>query len=289
MLELPGPAALTAFRLDKLERQVRASVPAVESVDVRFAHYVDLERSLSTDETQVLDALLDYGDQRNAVTSAHAIHVVPRLGTISPWASKATEIARICGLPVARIERGRDYFFGGGALSDADIERLLPLVHDRMTETAMLATPAAETLFARHAPRPVEWIDLLGGGVDALVDANTRLGLALSPDEIEYLNAQFVALGRNPSDVELMMFAQANSEHCRHKVFNASWIIGGEPADKSLFAMIRNTHARSPDGVLSAYADNAAVVAGAEARWFLPDVASKVYSYTDEPVHLVMK
>jgi phosphoribosylformylglycinamidine synthase len=158
-----------------------------------------------------------------------------------------------------------------------------------MTETPLTSPPREEQLFAEHPPRPVGWIDLLGRGRQALAAANATLGLALSDDEIDYLDEQFRALGRNPSDVELMMFAQANSEHCRHKVFNADWIIDGKPADKSLFAMIRNTHAVSPAGVLSAYADNAAVVAGAAAGWFWPDADSGVYSYINEPAHLVMK
>jgi phosphoribosylformylglycinamidine synthase len=249
----------------------------VTGIAVRFEHFVHVRRELTMHETAVLAALLDYGAPFDGSSAGTAVHVVPRLGTISPWASKATDIAAICGLPVRRIERGRVYYLATQApLDAAAIAAVLPLLHDRMTETALMHPPDAAQLFGEREPRPVAWIDLMAVGRDALVAANGDLGLALSADEIDYLHAQFTALGRNPSDVELMMFAQANSEHCRHKVFNASWIIGGEPAAKSLFAMIRNTHAVTPAGVLSAYADNAAVVAGRLAGWFWPDPESGI-------------
>jgi len=290
VLTLEGPVAQTAFRLEKLGTEIRAIVPAVKGVTARFEHYVRPERALTERETSVLEALLDYGTRAGTAYPGQALYIVPRLGTISPWSSKATDIARICGLPVRRVERGRVIGLDADAtLKAADVERLLPLVHDRMTETPLTAPPTESQLFAARRPRPVAWIDLMARGGDALVEANRELGLALSDDEIDYLERQFRALGRNPSDVELMMFAQANSEHCRHKVFNADWIIDGEPAAKSLFAMIRNTHAMAPGGVLSAYVDNAAVVAGASAGWFYPDVGSGVYAYTEEPAHLVMK
>ena len=290
MLILRGPQAETLFRLDKLAAEIGALVPAVVGVTVRFEHYAKLERSLSDPESSVLDALLDYGARAENQNSKQAVYVVPRLGTISPWSSKATDIAKICGLPISRIERGRVYGIESQtALGEVALETLLPLLHDRMTETPMMAVPSEAKLFETREPRPVAWIDLIGQGSDALAKANSELGLALSEDEIEYLDTQFTALGRNPSDVELMMFAQANSEHCRHKVFNADWLIDGQPADKSLFAMIRNTHAVSPDGVLSAYSDNAAVVAGAPSAWLFPSIESSVYRYIDEPAHLVMK
>ncbi|HEY5665251.1 MAG TPA: AIR synthase-related protein, partial [Gammaproteobacteria bacterium] len=290
MLTLEGPVAETAFRLSKLAAEIAERVPGIAGVSVRFEHYAHLERPLSEPETVVLEALLDYGSPADAADTPQVVHVVPRLGTISPWASKATDIARICGLPVSRIERGRAYFLATDrTLDEGEITKILPLLHDRMTETPLLEAPTADQLFAKHRPTPVGWVELMERGAEALVEANSALGLALSEDEIEYLVEQFEALGRNPSDVELMMFAQANSEHCRHKVFNASWLIDGQPADKSLFAMIRNTHAVSPAGVLSAYSDNAAVVAGAKAGWFFPDPGTGVYAYTQEPAHLVMK
>ena len=291
MLQLAGPPAATAFRLKKLRAELRALAPTVTDVTVYFEHYVSLAQPLSAEQERVLSALLDYGD--GAVTPQNGrqrIYVVPRLGTISPWASKATDIARLCSLPLRRVERGRVYELTvSAALTAAEQKRVAPLLHDRMTETLLTEPPRRETLFADHEPRPVRAVDVLGGGRAALERANGELGLALSADEIEYLAAQFAALARNPTDVELMMFAQANSEHCRHKIFNADWLIDGKPAPKSLFAMIRNTHARAPAGVLSAYKDNAAVVVGAENRWFWPDPSTGVYGYHAEPVHLVIK
>ncbi|HVY64713.1 MAG TPA: phosphoribosylformylglycinamidine synthase [Gammaproteobacteria bacterium] len=291
MLQLAGPPAATAFRLEKLRSELRALAPSVTDVAVYFEHYVSLARHLEPAESRVLAALLDYGGGAAAPHAARRhLYVVPRLGTISPWASKATDIARLCSLPVRRVERGRVFELTTAApLTPADVQRIAPLLHDRMTETLLTEPPQREALFADHEPRPVRTVDVLRGGRAELERANGELGLALSADEVEYLAAQFAALGRNPTDVELMMFAQANSEHCRHKVFNADWLIDGKPASKSLFAMIRNTHARAPNGVLSAYKDNAAVVVGADARWFWPDPKTNVYGYTAEPVHLVMK
>jgi phosphoribosylformylglycinamidine synthase len=291
MLQLAGPPAATAFRLEKLRAELRALAPTVTDVTAYFEHYVSLAEELTQAQERVLRALLNYGD--GPVTPQNGrqrIYVVPRLGTISPWASKATDIARLCSLPVRRVERGRVFELTvSGALNEVDVARVAPLLHDRMTETLLMERPKREELFADHEPRPVRTVDTQRGGRAALERANVELGLALSADEIDYLVAQFGTLDRNPTDVELMMFAQANSEHCRHKVFNADWLIDGKPAPKSLFAMIRNTHARAPGGVLSAYKDNAAVVAGADSRWFWPDPSTGVYAYTQEPVHLVMK
>jgi phosphoribosylformylglycinamidine synthase len=291
MLTLTGPPAATAFRLQQLRGELGSLASTISDVGVHFEHFVNLERPLTDSEQRVLAALLDYGGGPAQVAPGRQrLYVVPRLGTISPWASKATDIAKLCSLPVRRIERGRVVALAvRSVLTDAERRRIAPLLHDRMTETLLTELPKQELLFAEHEPRPVRTVDVLVGGRTALERANTEFGLALSGDEIEYLAAQFAALKRNPTDVELMMFAQANSEHCRHKIFNADWIIDGERAPKSLFAMIRNTHARSPNGVLSAYKDNAAVVAGAAARWFWPDPATGVYGYSEEPAHLVMK
>ena len=294
MLQLAGPAAETAFRLSRLQARLQSRSDAVAGVSVRFLHFVHLERALASSERAVLDALLDYGSPAASAPGdpalCQSLFVVPRLGTISPWSSKATEIARICALPVARLERGRVYELAvRRTLADEEVASLADLLHDRMTESFTAEAPGEALLFGRHAPKPVEWVDTSGLGRAALDEANPRLGLALSDDEIDYLVAQFRALGRNPSDVELMMFAQANSEHCRHKVFNASWIIDGAAAEKSLFQMIRNTHAHAPDGVLSAYSDNAAVVAGPAARWFFPEPGTSRYVHVEEPAHLVMK
>ncbi len=290
ILRLPGPAAETRFRLERLLEQLRSRVDAVRGVTVRFLHFALSPRPLTATERGVLDALLTYGMPGESPAGDLELVVVPRIGTISPWASKATEIAGICGLPLRRLERGRAYRLElGRPLGDEEIERLLPLLHDRMTESVVTDVAMEASLFERSRPRPSVTVDLLGGGERALAAFNRELGLALSPGEIRYLAEQFGEMGRNPTDVELMMFAQANSEHCRHKVFNADWLIDGRPASRSLFAMIKNTHAKASDGVLSAYADNAAVVEGPPAAWWMPGARSGRYRQVVEPAHLVMK
>ncbi len=290
MLQLAGPAAETAFRLSKLREQLHARSDAVRDVSVNFLHFAHSHRPLADTERAVLEALLTYGAATEPGRGDQELIVIPRVGTISPWASKATDIARNCGLPVHRLERGRSYWLDlSRPLSGEELGAVLPLLHDRMTETVLTQTVSESDLFAEHRPRPLASIDLLGEGDQALVSANLQLGLALSDDEIDYLADQFGAIGRNPTDVELMMFAQANSEHCRHKVFNATWLIDGEQAKKSLFGMIKNTHARSPQGVLSAYSDNAAVIAGPDATWWAPDSDSRRYRRFEEPANLVIK
>jgi phosphoribosylformylglycinamidine synthase len=299
MLVLRGASALSPFRLAKLLDRLAAVEPAVAAVEARWVHLVDVARPLTADEHARLEALLRYGPRDAQDPGAAAaretgelVLVVPRPGTISPWSSKATDIARVCGLEaVRRIERGIAYRLTSREvpLAGARLASLAPLLHDRMTEAALLQVGAAEALFGQEAPRPLRRVSLAGGR-DALLAANAELGLALSGDEIDYLLRAFGALGRDPTDVELMMFAQANSEHCRHKIFNADWIIDGAPRAKSLFAMIRNTHAKNPQGVLSAYRDNAAVIEGAAAglRWF-PDPADGVYRGTREPIDILLK
>ncbi len=290
MLRLAGPAAETIFRLNKLTEQLRLCTDVISGVSVRFIHFIHEEKPLDNSEKKVLEALLTYGKVVDPFESDHEVLVVPRVGTISPWASKATDIARNCGLPIRRVERGRAYALQlKRPLIGEELYSIFPHIHDRMTETVLLEFPSESVLFAEQNPRPINHIDLLGEGKTALDDANQQLGLALSSDEIGYLAEQFSRFGRNPTDVELMMFAQANSEHCRHKVFNASWLIDGKKAKKSLFQMIKNTHACSPDGVLSAYSDNAAVIEGSDAEWWVPDASSLLYQKIKEPVHLVMK
>jgi len=290
MLQLAGPAAETAFRTSKLCEQLRLCSSAIQDVSVHFLHFACTERPLDGPEQVVLDALLSYGAPVELVEGEHEVVVVPRLGTISPWASRATDIARNCGLPVHRLERGRAYYLKlQRPLSNTEAEKISPLLHDRMTETVMTEPPSERILFAQHDPRPLNTIDLLGEGESALSAANQQLGLALSDDEIRYLAEQFGALERDPTDVELMMFAQANSEHCRHKIFNATWLIDQQPVEKSLFQMIKNTHTHAPRGVLSAYTDNAAVIEGPTSAWWAPDSDSHLYHQFEEPAHLVMK
>ena len=293
-----GASALSEFRLQKLLDRLREREAAVRAVTARFVHWVDVARPLAPAEQHTLHALLRYGRQSAPSPvaeplTAHALMlwVMPRPGTISPWASKATDIARVCGLAsIRRIERGIEYRLDFAHAPPAAATTLLaPLLHDRMTEAVIDDLDAAQTLFAAQPPRPLRRISLQSGRA-ALQEANATLGLALSADEIDYLLAAFAALGRDPTDVELMMFAQANSEHCRHKIFNADWIIDGVPQPKSLFAMIRNTTARAPQGVLSAYRDNAAVIAGVSQgqRWW-PDPRSGVYAAQVEPIDILIK
>ncbi|MCA1798589.1 MAG: phosphoribosylformylglycinamidine synthase [Xanthomonadaceae bacterium] len=290
MLRLPGGPALSEFRIEKLVARIRTVAPEVGSVVARFVHFVDVDGELSPPARVLLAKLLADGEPAVADDSTADCVVVPRFGTISPWSTKASDIAHVCGLTqVRRIERGIEYRVAfAGAPADV-MPRVVPLLHDRMTETAVTDPAAFSRLFERHAPTPLATIDLLAHGRAALETADRELGLALSADEIDYLVENFTRLNRNPTDVELMMFAQANSEHCRHKIFNADWVIDGRPQELTMFQMIRNTHAVSPAGVLSAYSDNSAVVAGATAGRFFPDAGDGVYRYHEEPVHVLMK
>ena len=277
MLLLRGSPALSVFRQEKLLTSLQAQVPSVTGVYAEYAHFADLEQALTEQEYGVLRQLLTYGPRlRAAEPEGEPYVVVPRPGTISPWSSKATDIAHNCGLHgVARLERGIVYYVQSAApLDEAQSAALLPLLHDRMTETVLPALDDAEALFSTAEPAPLRTVDVLTGGREALERANREFGLALAPDEIDYLVENFTALGRNPTDVELMMFAQANSEHCRHKIFNADWVIDGEAQSQSLFAMIRNTHRCSPEGILSAYSDNSAVIEGFTGRRFAPEPSS---------------
>ncbi len=292
MLLLPGSPALSSFRLDKLLSAVQAQHPSVTSITARWCHLADLERELGPAERRILDQLLTYGPRLDAGDEAgELILVVPRFGTVSPWSSKATDIAHVCGLEaVRRLERGIAYRVQGEeVLERAALEQIAGSLYDRMTEVPLWEPARAAALFEHHAPEPVARIDLLKGGRIALVQANERLGLALSADEIDYLVENFRRMGRDPTDVELMMFAQANSEHCRHKIFNAEWIIDGEQQPKSLFAMIRNTYAHNSRGVLSAYRDNAAVIEGWPGARLFPAGPSNTYGYVRESIDVLMK
>lgn len=296
MLILPGAAALSDFRTTRLLAAVTARGHAVEQLSARFVHFVQARRDLSAGEQRILAALLTYGPRTPDSSAAAAlperpIVVIPRPGTISPWSSKATDIAHVCGLDaIERIERGIAYELRAGREFTQEQQRAIaPALYDRMTEAAIFSFDDAAQLFAHAAPRPLRTVPLRARGRAALVEANQNLGLALSDDEIDYLAASFTRLERDPNDIELMMFAQANSEHCRHKIFNADWIIDGERQPKSLFAMIKNTYARNSRGVLSAYRDNAAVIEGANGeRWFA-DVDSHVYARNAEPIDILMK
>ncbi|MFU8788573.1 MAG: phosphoribosylformylglycinamidine synthase [Methylobacter sp.] len=287
MLKIPGTFALSDFRINKLLAELQAIEPAIKAVSARFIHFIDTEQDLNDSQTAVLTQLLAYGPRQSGDKSpGQRLLVVPRSGTISPWSSKATEIAQRCGLiEVNRIERGIEYTLDIDQPLSASVQALL---HDRMTQS-VLDGDSEPDLFAHHQAKPLLTVGIIEQGRDALVNANTELGLALSGDEIDYLTESFQTLGRNPTDVELMMFAQANSEHCRHKIFNADWTIDGVEQAQTLFGMIRNTSAKSPDGILTAYSDNASVMAGSSAQVFIRNPHTGEYAYVEEDAHLLMK
>jgi phosphoribosylformylglycinamidine synthase len=292
LLELPGQSALSAFRIAKLLEDVKELEPSVIGLDARFVYFIEYEGALSDADRQRLDALLLSGDEVRAFRDGSPLlYTAPRPGTISPWSSKATDIAVACHLDaIRRIERGTCYAIeAAGTLTEAQLTALGTALFDRMTEFLFLSGSDAAVLFESHRPAPVDTIPLMERGAPALQQANIELGLALSDDEIEYLVENYRVLGRDPSDAELMMFAQANSEHCRHKIFNADWVIDGEPRTEKLFGMIRSTTAASPDGVISAYSDNAAVIEGWQGQRLMPATDSRQFGYADEPIHILMK
>ena len=292
MIILSGAPALSAFRRRKLLATMTQIVPEVTAVVAEYRHFAEVSQPLSEGEKQTLEALMQYGPSDGVLPlSGRLLLVVPRPGTISPWSSKATDIAHNCGLKsVVRVERGIAYYIEAKVeLTEQQWQAVGELIHDRMVETVFSDLDQAQQLFSQQDPAPMTTVDIIHGGKAALKLANTALGLALAEDEIDYLVESFQSLGRNPSDAELMMFAQANSEHCRHKIFNATWTLDGEDQANSLFAMIRNTHELGGDNVLSAYSDNAAVVTGSLGGRFYPDPVTAEYGYNSEPVHLLMK
>jgi phosphoribosylformylglycinamidine synthase len=288
ILRLRGRRALSDFRLAKLLQSVPASLASV-TLRAEFWHFVETARELTTQERERLEQILTYGPTTPVdVAQGELLLVTPRPGTISPWSSKATDIARHCGLEVVqRIERGTAFWASGVTRSQAR-DVLTPLIHDRMTEVVFAAMEDADKLFQRFEPTPLTTVDILSGGAPALARANRDLGLALSEDEIAYLVDNFKRMGRNPADVELMMFAQANSEHCRHKIFNADWVIDGEVKDISLFGMIRTTHARHPQGTVVAYSDNSSIIEGARVERFYP-AQDGAYQFVEDDTHILMK
>jgi phosphoribosylformylglycinamidine synthase len=278
ILKLRGAAAFSASRLARLQETVGATLSAEHWV------FVECDGDLTADELGRLKDLLGIPAKLAAEPTGALVLVTPRLGTISPWSSKATDIARNCGFArIKRIERGIAYHFTSGEKS-AVVARL----HDRMTESVLDSFAAADELFHHYTPQPLTTVDILAGGRAALVKANSELGLALSEDEIDYLVDNFGKLGRNPTDVELMMFAQANSEHCRHKIFNATWTVDGQDQPLSLFGMIRETHKAHPEGTVVAYSDNASVIEGAKIKRFVPGAGGK-YAYVEETTHILAK
>src|SRR5574340_150874 len=289
----PGSAALSSFRLDKIRQEAARLGVVLGELNARYWHFLELEAELDAAAMQQLARTLDYGTPTDHPSADDSqVLVTPRFGTISPWSSKATDILRNSGLArLRRIERGVAYSLSdpqGAALSSPALATVLPLLYDRMTETVMDSLDAAQGLFQHVPPRELTTVDVVAGGRPALEAANRALGLALSDDEVEYLVDNFSRLGRNPTDVELMMFAQANSEHCRHKIFNASWVIDGAAQAKTLFGMIRDTHAAHPKGTVVAYSDNSSVIEGTQIDRFYPR-ADGSYAYSRELTHVRMK
>ncbi|HLX03021.1 MAG TPA: phosphoribosylformylglycinamidine synthase, partial [Trinickia sp.] len=277
----PGASALSDFRQTRLLDTLAKIDSNIVGIRGQYLHFVNSSETLTSEDSSKIEALMHYGAPLEAGSergAAETFLVVPRFGTVSPWASKATDIAHHCGLThVRRIERGIEYtvilksgLLGGKkALSGEARAAVAAALHDRMTESVAPSRDAAQHLFDELPAKPLSTVDILARGRGALEAANTELGLALADDEIDYLVDAFGKLGRNPTDVELMMFAQANSEHCRHKIFNAQWTIDGEPQDISLFQMIKNTEKLNPQGTIVAYSDNSAIMAGGMAeRWF---------------------
>lgn len=289
---LRGAPALSEFRISQFMKQAKEMLLPVIGIYAEYMHFVDLNTSLDDKSQAVLAKLLTYGP----TITEHDLQgelflVTPRPGTISPWSSKATDIAHNCGLfQINRLERGIAYYVQtDDSLSKADKARVAALLHDRMMESVFASMDEANVLFSHAKPAPAVSVDILGAGCTALEKANIELGLALADDEIDYLVDNFKKLDRNPNDIELMMFAQANSEHCRHKIFNADWTIDGEVQPKSLFKMIKNTFEKHSDGVLSAYKDNASVMVGSSAGRFFPAPHNYQYAYHQENIHILMK
>jgi len=287
---LRGAPALSEFRTNKLLATfTELSIP-VTGIYAEFMHFADLASELSTSEIEKLEKLLTYGPSiAEHQPVGELILVTPRPGTISPWSSKATDIANNCGLTqINRLERGIAYYVEGDITAEQR-QQLVSVLHDRMMEVTSDSFDSAQQLFYTATPGKMRSVDIISGGKAALVAANTEMGLALADDEIDYLVESFTTLNRNPNDIELMMFAQANSEHCRHKIFNADWTIDGEKKEKSLFKMIKNTFEKSPENVLSAYKDNASVMVGSKAGRFFPNPETKEYEYNQEDIHILMK
>ncbi len=305
ILFFEGASALSAFRQDALQARLRQTAPEiadrVRRIHARYVHAVALDAAPTPALHDKLEGLLRYGDPYAGPAQGQSLYVMPRLGTLSPWASKATDIARLCGAEVHRVERTVQYRLepesgllrAAKPLTEAELLQLAALLHDRMTETVALQRIELERLFSELPPQPLQHVDVLSGTLDAgraaLARANVEQGLALSDDEIDYLLDAYRKLGRNPTDVELMMFAQANSEHCRHKIFNARFTIDGVDQPHTLFQMIRNTHAVSPQGTVVAYADNASVMEGGTVQAWQPDPVTHRYGAQEALKHVLMK
>jgi phosphoribosylformylglycinamidine synthase len=294
-----GGSALSDFRARQLLPKLAAIDPRIEGISARFVHLVVTDAAPDAAARERFAALLTYGEpfEAPAAKAGASVVVTPRLGTVSPWASKATDIAHNCGLALRRVERVTQYhlklkapLIGKAPVLEGDaLAAVAGPLHDRMTESVLATVAQAASLFSELPAQPMALVDVQGGGRAALVAANTGFGLALAEDEIDYLVEAFTRLGRNPSDVELMMFAQANSEHCRHKIFNADFTIDGVAQPQSLFSMIRHTERQNPQHTVVAYADNASIMEGSTIERFVPESGSQNYSKDSALSHVLMK
>ena len=292
MLIIQGDQALSPFRIQNLQRLLQNFTSKVTNISATYVHFIQTKAELDKDEHTRLEALLSKTSSSSSELKCDfSLLITPRFGTISPWSSKATDIAHNCGLEkVNRIERGVWYEFTlADTLNAEEQQQLIANLHDRMTESVSFSLDEGQKLFIEESKRELKKIPLGENANEALSKANQEMGLALAEDEIEYLIENYKRLDRAPTDVELMMFAQANSEHCRHKIFNASWTIDGEPKQESLFGMIKNTYKQSPENILSAYSDNAAVMLGHEASRFHVNPVNHQYQFHQENVHILMK
>ncbi len=295
MIAIKGSPALSDFRIQKLLNTVKPF--GVVQISSHYIHLIETTDEFTEEQLSIVNNLLEYGPHlKDRELDGETLYVVPRVGTISPWSTKATDIAHICGLNnIIRIERGIEFQVEfeskrfSETLNSTPLAEVKQLLHDKMIEQVFDSEDDCKALFYHHQPQPLTSVDILQGGKTELESANVSLGLALSEDEIEYLADSYVDLQRNPTDVELMMFAQANSEHCRHKIFNADWTIDGLDKDESLFGMIKNTYKMHSEGILSAYHDNSAVIKGFPAEKFVPDVSSGIYHNDTSRLDILMK
>ena len=291
MIVKEGPASHSPFKLESLLRRLQSIDQNIDDLGARFIHLIDSKNDPDEEQDRILDSILEYGpDWPFGTDEGFKVFTLPRFGTTSPWSSKATDIAKVCGLTsIEKIERGVVFTLALKDKDSAPNKEAIEMLYDRMTEVVITDLKQAKEIFSSLEPQPFSDVDILSDGKKALETANIELGLALNNDEIDYLLEQFTKLNRNPTDAELMMFAQANSEHCRHKVFNADWVIDGVDKERSLFQMIKNTYEASSRNVLSAYKDNAAVIAGHKADWFLPHLDDQKYGRFHDEIHTMMK
>ena len=291
MIVKEGPASHSPFKLESLLRRLQSIDQNIDDLGARFIHLIDSKNDPDEEQDRILDSILEYGpDWPFGTDEGFKVFTLPRFGTTSPWSSKATDIAKVCGLTsIEKIERGVIFTLALKDKDSAPSKEAIEMLYDRMTEVVITDLNQAKEIFSSLEPQPFSDVDILSDGKKALETANIELGLALNNDEIDYLLEQFTKLNRNPTDAELMMFAQANSEHCRHKVFNADWVIDGVDKERSLFQMIKNTYEASSRNVLSAYKDNAAVIAGHKADWFLPHLDDQKYGRFHDEIHTMMK